>query len=285
MFRVTTLEPLQSNRSFEEDFFGKMVALTVSGQLSAETFAMAFKSVYTFGPTFRAENSNTTRHAAEFWMIEPEVAFANLKDNMDLSEAMIKYIINYVMQEAKEEMEFFNKFVDSNIFTRLSNITDSVFQRIDYTDAIDILKESKHNFKYQVTWGMDLQTEHERYLTDKVYNKPVFVMNYPKHIKAFYMRLNDDSKTVAAMDLLVPGIGEIIGGSQREERLSVLEKRMQECGLNKEDYEWYLDTRRYGSVIHSGYGLGLERFIMYITGIANIRDVIAYPRTAGNCLY
>ncbi|TDT51889.1 asparagine--tRNA ligase [Fonticella tunisiensis] len=288
MFRVTTLDLRDTPRTpegdidFSQDFFEKETNLTVSGQLEAETFALAFRNVYTFGPTFRAEKSNTARHAAEFWMIEPEVAFADLEDNMRLAEDMVKYIITYVMENAPEEMEFFNKFIDTGLFDRLNNIVNSDFERITYTEAVDILKKSGEKFEYPVEWGMDLQTEHERYITEKVFKKPVFVINYPKDIKAFYMRLNDDGKTVAAMDLLVPGVGEIIGGSQREERLDVLEKRMEELGLKKEDYWWYLELRKYGGTKHSGYGLGFERMIMYLTGMSNIRDVIPFPRTTGN---
>ena len=285
MFRVTTLDidnPPRTEKGevdFSRDFFGKSANLTVSGQLNAETFCMAFRNVYTFGPTFRAENSNTARHAAEFWMIEPEIAFAELSDNMELAENMVKYIINYVLENAPEEMEFFNRFIDNTLLERLNNIVSSDFGVVTYTEAIDILKKSGVNFEYPVEWGIDLQTEHERYITEQVFKKPVFVINYPKEIKAFYMRMNDDGKTVAAMDLLVPGVGEIIGGSQREERLDVLEKKMDEMGLNKEDYWWYLDIRKYGGVKHAGYGLGFERIIMYITGMSNIRDVVPFPRT------
>jgi asparaginyl-tRNA synthetase len=288
MFRVTTLDMKNPPKTqdgdidFSQDFFGKETNLTVSGQLEAEVYALAFRNVYTFGPTFRAENSNTARHAAEFWMIEPEIAFADLEDNMELAEDMVKYIIKFVMENAPEEMEFFNKFIDTGLFERLNNIVNSEFARITYTEAIDILKKSGQQFEYPVEWGMDLQTEHERYITEKVFKKPVFVINYPKDIKAFYMRLNDDNKTVAAMDLLVPGIGEIIGGSQREERLEVLEARMEELGLKKEDYWWYLELRKYGGTKHSGFGLGFERMIMYITGMSNIRDVIPFPRTTGS---
>ena len=285
MFRVTTLDmdnPPRTDKGevdFSKDFFGKPANLTVSGQLNVETFCMAFRNVYTFGPTFRAENSNTARHAAEFWMIEPEIAFAELSDNMELAENMVKYIINYVLENAPEEMEFFNRFIDNTLLERLNNIVSSDFGVVTYTEAIDILKKSGVNFEYPVEWGIDLQTEHERYITEQVFKKPVFVINYPKEIKAFYMRMNDDGKTVAAMDLLVPGVGEIIGGSQREERLDVLEKKMDEMGLNKEDYWWYLDIRKYGGVKHAGYGLGFERIIMYITGMSNIRDVVPFPRT------
>ena len=285
MFRVTTLDMDNPPRTakgevdFSRDFFGKSANLTVSGQLNVETFCMAFRNVYTFGPTFRAENSNTARHAAEFWMIEPEIAFAELSDNMELAENMVKYIINYVLENAPEEMEFFNRFIDNTLLERLNNIVSSDFGVVTYTEAIDILKKSGVDFEYPVEWGIDLQTEHERYITEQVFKKPVFVINYPKEIKAFYMRMNDDGKTVAAMDLLVPGVGEIIGGSQREERLDVLEKKMDEMGLNKEDYWWYLDIRKYGGVKHAGYGLGFERIIMYITGMSNIRDVVPFPRT------
>lgn len=288
MFKVTTLDlnniPKTEDGSidFSKDFFGKESNLTVSGQLSAETYALAFRNVYTFGPTFRAENSNTARHAAEFWMIEPEMAFADLQDDMDLAEDMVKYVINYVMENAPEEMEFFNSFVDKGLFERLNNVISSEFKRISYTEAVELLKNCGENFEYPVEWGIDLQTEHERYLTEKIFKKPVFVTDYPKDIKAFYMRLNDDNKTVAAADLLVPGVGEIIGGSQREERLEVLENRMEELGLKKEDYWWYLELRKYGGTKHAGFGLGFERIIMYITGISNIRDVIPYPRTTGS---
>lgn len=285
MFRVTTLDMENPPRTedgkidYSKDFFTKSTNLTVSGQLNVETFCMAFRNVYTFGPTFRAENSNTARHAAEFWMIEPEIAFAELADNMELAENMVKYIINYVLENAPEEMEFFNKFIDNTLLDRLNNIVNSEFGVVTYTEAVDILMNCGVKFEYPVKWGTDLQTEHERYLTEQVYKKPVFVTNYPKEIKAFYMRINEDNKTVAAMDLLVPGVGEIIGGSQREERLDVLEKKMDEMGLKKEDYWWYLDTRKYGGVKHAGYGLGFERIIMYITGMSNIRDVVPFPRT------
>ncbi|HEY8892170.1 MAG TPA: asparagine--tRNA ligase [Clostridium sp.] len=288
MFRISTLDvsdiPLDENKKvdFTQDFFGKETSLTVSGQLAAEAFALAFRNVYTFGPTFRAENSNTARHAAEFWMIEPEIAFANLKDDMKLAEDMMKYIIKYVMENAPEEMEFFNSFVDKNLIERLNSVVNSEFGQVTYTAAVDILQKSGKEFQYPVTWGCDLQTEHERYLTEEVFNKPLFVTDYPKEIKSFYMRVNDDNKTVAAMDLLVPGIGEIIGGSQREERQDVLEARMEECGLNKEDYWWYLELRKYGGTKHAGFGLGFERAIMYITGMSNIRDVIPFPRTTGS---
>lgn len=288
MFRVTTLDlnnlPKKEDGTvdFSKDFFGKETNLTVSGQLSAETFAMAFRNVYTFGPTFRAENSNTARHAAEFWMIEPEMAFADLEDNMKVAEEMLKYIIQYVLDNAPEEMEFFNSFVDKGLLDRLHNILNNDFGRVTYTEAVDLLIKSGKKFEYPVSWGIDLQTEHERYLTEEIFKKPVFVTDYPKDIKAFYMRMNDDNKTVAAMDLLVPGVGEIIGGSQREERLELLEKRMDELGLKKEDYWWYLDLRKYGGTRHSGYGLGFERAVMYLTGMSNIRDVLPYPRTVKN---
>ena len=285
MFRVTTLDmndlpkTEEGKIDYSKDFFGKETNLTVSGQLEGETFAMAFRNIYTFGPTFRAENSNTARHASEFWMIEPEIAFADLKDNMELAEAMIKYIINYVMENAPEEMAFFNSFVDKGLIERLNHIVNSEFGHITYTESVEILKKSGKEFQYPVEWGVDLQTEHERFLTEEVFKKPLFVTDYPKEIKAFYMRLNDDGKTVAACDLLVPGVGEIIGGSQREERLEVLTERMKELGLHEEDYWWYLDLRKYGGVKHSGYGLGFERIIMYITGMSNIRDVLPFPRT------
>lgn len=285
MFRVSTLDfknpPLDENKKvdFSEDFFGKETNLTVSGQLQAEAYALAFKNVYTFGPTFRAEKSNTTRHAAEFWMIEPEIAFADLEDDMNLAEDMLKYTIQYVLENAPEEMDFFNSFVDQGLIDRLNNIVNSEFGRVTYTEAIDILKDVKDRFEFPVEWGLDLQTEHERYLTEEVFKKPVFVTNYPKEIKAFYMRLNDDNKTVAATDLLVPGIGEIIGGSQREERLDVLVERIKELGMTPEDYWWYLELRKYGGTKHAGFGLGFERAIMYLTGMSNIRDVIAFPRT------
>ena len=288
MFQVTTLDMSNPPRNedgsvdFSKDFFGKHANLTVSGQLNAENFAMAFGSVYTFGPTFRAENSNTQRHAAEFWMIEPEMAFADLADDMDTAEAMIKHIINTVMDKCPDEMAFFNSFVDKGLVERLRHVASSDFARVSYTDAIELLKKNNDRFDYKVEWGCDLQTEHERYLTEQVFQKPVFVTDYPKEIKAFYMRLNDDGKTVAAADCLVPGIGEIIGGSQREERIGVLEKRMGELGLNPEDYWWYLDLRRYGSCRHAGFGLGFERMVMYLTGISNIRDVELHPRTVGN---
>jgi asparagine--tRNA ligase len=266
---------------YKEDFFDKETHLTVSGQLEAEIFAMAFKNVYTFGPTFRAENSNTARHAAEFWMIEPEMAFATLKENMDVAEEMVKFIIRYCLENAKEEMEFFNNFVDKALFERLNNILENKFERITYTKAVELLQNSGQKFEYKVEWGIDLQTEHERYLTEQILKKPVFVTDYPEKIKAFYMRSNDDGKTVAAMDLLVPGVGEIIGGSQREERLDILEKKIKDNNLDRNAYWWYLELRKYGGVKHSGYGLGFERMIMYLTGMQNIRDVIAFPRTVG----
>ncbi len=285
MFRITTLDMNQLPKTeagsidYSQDFFGKETSLTVSGQLEAETYALAFRKVYTFGPTFRAENSNTARHASEFWMIEPEVAFADLKDNMELAEAMIKYIINYVLEHAPEEMNFFNSFIDKGLLERLNRIVSADFGHVTYTEAVDLLKKSGKEFQYPVEWGIDLQTEHERYLTEEIFKRPVFVTDYPKDIKAFYMRLNDDNKTVAACDLLVPGVGEIIGGSQREERFDVLTSRMAELGLKEEDYWWYLDLRKYGGVKHAGYGLGFERIIMYITGMSNIRDVLPFPRT------
>ena len=288
MFRVSTLDPKNppltedGNIDYTQDFFGKETNLTVSGQLNGECFALAFRNIYTFGPTFRAENSNTTRHAAEFWMIEPEIAFADLEDDMELAEAMLKYVIKYVMDECPEEMQFFNQFVDKGLLERLNHVVSSDFARVTYTEAVDILQKCGKEFDYPVSWGIDLQTEHERYLTEEHFKKPLFVTDYPKDIKAFYMRMNDDNKTVAATDLLVPGIGEIIGGSQREERLDVLEARMAELGLNKEDYWWYLELRKYGETKHAGFGLGFERLIMYITGMGNIRDVIPFPRTTGS---
>lgn len=289
MFQVTTLDLNEPPRNqdgsidFSQDFFCKPTNLTVSGQLNVETYAFAFKNVYTFGPTFRAENSNTTRHAAEFWMIEPEIAFADLKDDMILAEAMLKHVIRYVLENAPEEMAFFNQFVDKGLIERLEHVLNSDFGHVTYTDAIKILEAHNDEFEYKVFWGCDLQTEHERYLTEKEFRRPVFVTDYPKEIKAFYMKLNEDGKTVAAMDCLVPGIGEIIGGSQREDKLEVLEARMEEMGLNKEDYDFYLDLRRYGSVRHAGFGLGFERCVMYLTGMGNIRDVIPFPRTVNNC--
>ena len=289
MFQVTTL-PLDKvpktqdgKVDFTQDFFGKPTNLTVSGQLNVETYAFAFKNVYTFGPTFRAENSNTTRHAAEFWMIEPEMAFADLTDDMELAESMLKYVIRYVLEHAPEEMAFFNQFVDKGLIERLEHVANSDFAHVTYTQAIEILEKHNEEFEYQVSWGCDLQTEHERFLTEKEFKRPVFVTDYPKEIKAFYMKLNDDGKTVAAMDCLVPGIGEIIGGSQREDKLELLERRMEELGLNKADYDFYLDLRRYGSVRHAGFGLGFERCVMYLTGMSNIRDVIPFPRTVNNC--
>ncbi len=289
MFQVTTLNlddiPKNEDGSidYSQDFFGKPTNLTVSGQLNVETYAFAFKNVYTFGPTFRAENSNTTRHAAEFWMIEPEMAFADLKDDMILAEAMLKHIIRYVLENAKEEMNFFNQFVDKGLIERLQHVLHSDFGHVTYTEAIEILEKHNEEFEYKVFWGCDLQTEHERFLTEKEFKRPVFVTDYPKEIKAFYMKLNEDGKTVAAMDCLVPGIGEIIGGSQREDKLEILEKRMEELGLNKEDYGFYLDLRKYGSVRHAGFGLGFERCVMYLTGMGNIRDVVPFPRTVKNC--
>lgn len=285
MFRVTMLDPVDPPLSeagqvdYKQDFFGRETNLTVSGQLAVENYCMAFRNVYTFGPTFRAENSNTARHASEFWMIEPEIAFADLNDDMKLGEDMMKYICKYILDNAPEEMDFFEKFIQKGLKDRLHHIINSEFEQITYTRAVELLEKSDKKFEFPVKWGADLQSEHERYLTEEVFKKPVFVIDYPKEIKAFYMRLNDDEKTVAAMDLLVPGIGEIIGGSQREERYDVLEHRIQEMGLNKDDYWWYLDLRRYGTVPHAGYGLGFERALMYITGMANIRDVISFPRT------
>ena len=287
MFRVTTMDFDNVPRTedgkvdFSQDFFGRSTNLTVSGQLEAEAMATAMGNVYTFGPTFRAENSNTPRHAAEFWMIEPELAFADLRDDMDCAEAMIKSVIGYVMEHCRDELEFFNRFFDKELLDKLNNVVSNDFARVSYTEAVEILKKNNAEFQYPVEWGVDLQTEHERYLTEQVYKKPVFVTDYPKEIKSFYMRLNDDGKTVAAADMLVPGIGELIGGSQREERMDVLLSLMEEKGLNREDYEWFLDLRRFGSVEHAGFGLGFERLIMYLTGIPNIRDVIPFPRTAG----
>ena len=289
MFQVTTLDLENVPKTedgkvdYSQDFFGKPTNLTVSGQLDAETYAFAFRNVYTFGPTFRAENSNTTRHAAEFWMIEPEMCFADLKDDMILAESMLKYIIRYVLENAPEEMAFFNQFVDKGLIERLQHVLNSDFGHVTYTEAIRILEKHNDEFEYKVHWGSDLQTEHERFLTEKEFKRPVFVTDYPKEIKAFYMKLNEDGKTVAAMDCLVPGIGEIIGGSQREDKLELLEKRMDELGLNREDYEFYLDLRRYGSARHAGFGLGFERCVMYLTGMGNIRDVIPFPRTVKNC--
>ena len=289
MFRVTTLDPKnpplteEGAVDYSQDFFGKETNLTVSGQLNGETYACAFRNIYTFGPTFRAENSNTTRHAAEFWMIEPEMAFADLTDNMEIAEAMLKYVIQYVLDEAPEEMEFFNQFVDKGLLDRLKGVLNSEFGHVTYTEAIEILEKNNDKFDYKVSWGCDLQTEHERYLTEEVYKRPVFVTDYPKEIKAFYMKQNEDGKTVAAMDCLVPGIGEIIGGSQREDDYEKLVTRMRELGLKEEDYGFYLDLRKYGSVRHSGFGLGFERCVMYLTGMGNIRDVIPFPRTVNNC--
>lgn len=288
MFQVTTLDMENPPRNedgsidYSKDFFGKATNLTVSGQLEGEIMALAFKNIYTFGPAFRAENSNTARHASEFWMMEPEMAFCDLKGNMDIAEDMIKYIINYVLENCPKEMEFFNKFVDKGVLERLDNIVSNDFGRITYTEAVEILQKSGEKFEYPVEWGLELQTEHERYLTEKVFKKPIFVIDYPKDCKAFYMRVNDDNKTVAAMDMLVPGVGEIIGGSQREERYDVLLERIRELGLREEDYSWYLDLRKYGGVKHSGYGLGFDRILMYLTGMSNIRDVQMFPRTPGN---
>ena len=289
MFQVTTLNPKdlpldsEGNVDYSKDFFGKETNLTVSGQLNGETFACAFRNIYTFGPTFRAENSNTTRHAAEFWMIEPEIAFADLQDDMELAESMMKYVISYVLENAPLEMEFFQKYVDKGLLDRLNNVVNSEFARITYTDAIELLEKYNDKFEYKVSWGCDLQTEHERFLTEEIFKSPVFVTDYPKEIKAFYMKLNEDGKTVAAVDCLVPGIGEIIGGSQREDDYEKLLSRMEEAGLKKEDYEFYLDLRRYGSVRHAGFGLGFERMVMYLTGMGNIRDVIPFPRTVKHC--
>ena len=289
MFRVTTLDPNEIPRTpdglvdYREDFFGKETNLTVSGQLNGEAFAQAFRDIYTFGPTFRAENSNTTRHAAEFWMIEPEISFADLNDAMALAEDMLKYIIRYVLEHAPEEMEFLNRFVDTGLLERLNHVLTSDFGHISYTEAVDILMKNNDNFDYKVSWGTDLQTEHERYLTEQVFKRPLFVTDYPKDIKAFYMKLNDDGKTVAAMDCLVPGIGEIIGGSQREDDYEKLLTRMKELNMDEDAYRFYLDLRKYGSSRHAGYGLGFERCVMYLTGIQNIRDVLPFPRTVGNC--
>ncbi len=291
MFRVTTMDMENPPRTedgkidWSKDFFGRSTNLTVSGQLEGETFAQAYGKIYTFGPTFRSENSNTARHAAEFWMIEPEIAFADLDDNMQLAWDMIQYIINHVLKNCKQELEFFNSFVDKGLLERLNNLAKSSYQKVTYTEAVELLKKSGEKFNYPVEWGCDLQTEHERYLTEQIFKSPVFVIDYPKEIKSFYMRINDDGKTVAAMDMLVPGVGEIIGGSQREERLDVLLERMAELGLKEEDYWWYVNLRRYGGTKHSGYGLGFERIIMYLTGVSNIRDVIPYPRTVGNAEY
>ena len=289
MFQVTTLDlnnipkDKEGKVDFTQDFFGKPTNLTVSGQLNAETFAQAFRNTYTFGPTFRAENSNTARHAAEFWMIEPEMAFADLKDDMEVAEAMLKYVISYVMENAPEEMDFLNQFVDKGLKDRLNHVLNAEFGHVTYTEAVEILEKHNDEFEYKVSWGTDLQTEHERYLTEEVFKRPVFVTDYPKEIKAFYMKLNQDGKTVAAMDCLVPGIGEIIGGSQREDDYDLLRKRMEEVGLDEENYQFYLDLRKYGSTHHSGFGLGFERCVMYLTGISNIRDTIPFPRTVNNC--
>ena len=289
MFKVSTLDfhDMPKNEDgtvdYASDFFGKPTNLTVSGQLNGETYAMAFKNIYTFGPTFRTENSNTTRHAAEFWMIEPEIAFADLEDDMILAENMLKYVIRYVLENAPEEMNFFNSFVDKGLIERLENVINNDFAKITYTDAVKLLEKHNDKFNYKVSWGADLQTEHERYLTEEIYKKPVFVTDYPKEIKAFYMKLNEDGKTVAAVDCLVPGIGEIIGGSQREEDYDKLMDRIHELGLNENDYEFYMDLRKYGSTRHAGFGLGFERCVMYLTGMSNIRDVIPFPRTVGNC--
>ena len=288
MFRVTTLDPENPPRNedgtidFSQDFFGKPTSLTVSGQLEGECMAMAFGKIYTFGPTFRAEKSYTPRHAAEFWMIEPEIAFADLNDDMDLAKDMIQYIIKYVMETCPQDIAFFNQLVDKGLIERLEHVANSDFARVTYTEAVELLEKNNDKFEYKVEWGCDLQTEHERYLTEQIFKKPVFVTDYPKEIKAFYMRLNDDGKTVAAVDLLVPGIGEIIGGSQREERLDLLTQRLHELGLKEEDYWWYLDLRRYGGAQHAGFGLGFERMVMYLTGISNIRDVLLFPRTTGS---
>ena len=291
MFHVTTLDmkdvPLTDDGlpDYSKDFFGKETNLTVSGQLNGETYAMAFRNIYTFGPTFRAENSNTARHAAEFWMIEPEMAFADLSDDMTLAEDMLKYIIRYVLENAPEEMQFLNQYIDKGLLARLEHVLHSEFAHVTYTEAIRLLEQHREHFSYPVKWGCDLQTEHERYLTEAIFKRPVFVTDYPKEIKAFYMKLNEDGKTVAAMDCLVPGIGEIIGGSQREENMELLLERMKETGMNPENYDFYLDLRKYGTTRHAGFGLGFERCIMYLTGISNIRDVIPFPRTTGNCEY
>ena len=288
MFKVTTLdlENVPKNEDgtvdFKQDFFEKSANLTVSGQLEAECYALAFGKVYTFGPTFRAENSNTARHAAEFWMIEPEIAFADLKDDMQLAHDLIKYVISYVLENCADDMKFFNDFIDKGLIERLTALVNSEFAHVTYTEAVEILEQHKDQFEYPVFWGCDLQSEHERYLTEQIYKRPVFVTDYPKEIKAFYMRLNDDGKTVAAMDLLVPGVGELIGGSQREERLDMLTERLAELGLDEKDYWWYLDLRKYGGTKHAGFGMGFERLIMYLTGMGNIRDVIPFPRTVGN---
>ncbi|MBQ9134089.1 MAG: asparagine--tRNA ligase [Clostridia bacterium] len=288
MFRVTTLDPdnlpmtEDGKVDYTQDFFGKKTSLTVSGQLNGESFAMAFGNIYTFGPTFRAERSNTQRHAAEFWMMEPEMAFADLADDMNIAEDMIKYIVRHVMATCSQELEFFNQRVDTTLLERLNNLVNNDFARVTYTEAIKLLEESGNKFEYPVSWGIDMQTEHERYLTEKIFGKPVFVTDYPKEIKAFYMRLNDDDKTVAAMDMLVPGVGELIGGSQREERRDYLLAAMDRCGLKEEDYKWYLELRRFGGTKHAGFGLGFERLVMYITGVSNIRDVEAFPRTTGS---
>ena len=291
MFRVTTLDldnipkDDDGNVDFSQDFFSKSTNLTVSGQLQAEAYALAFRNVYTFGPTFRSEHSNTPRHAAEFWMMEPEICFADLDDVCNLAEDMVRYIIKDVMENCEEEIKFFNSFVDKNLIERLTKVANKSFKKLTYTEAVEILQKSGEKFEYPVEWGMDLQTEHEKYLSEKVVDGPVFVTDYPKEIKAFYMRLNDDNKTVAATDLLVPGIGELIGGSQREERYELLDKKMNELGFNKEEYKWYLDLRKYGGVKHGGFGLGFERMVMYMTGMSNIRDVIPFPRTVGHCDY
>ncbi|MCL2702589.1 MAG: asparagine--tRNA ligase [Defluviitaleaceae bacterium] len=287
MFQITTMDlnnvPKKDGAvDYSRDFFGKQVFLNVSGQINVEPYCLAFSDVYTFGPTFRAENSNTPRHAAEFWMMEPEIAFADLNDNMQLAEDMLKYLISHLLENCKPEMAFFNEFIDKELFARLDNVVSSEFGRVTYTEAIDLLLKSNQKFEFPVKWGMDIQTEHERYIAEKIYKRPVFVTDYPKEIKSFYMRRNDDGKTVAAMDLLAPGVGEIIGGSQREERLDILLECMREKNLNEEDYWWYLELRRYGGVKHAGFGLGFERFLMYVTGMQNIRDVIPYPRTAKN---
>ncbi|MCL2593502.1 MAG: asparagine--tRNA ligase [Defluviitaleaceae bacterium] len=291
MFQVTTMDLKDVKKekdgkiNYKEDFFGKIAHLTVTGQLHGEAFALAFRDIYTFGPTFRAENSNTVRHAAEFWMMEPEIAFADLDDNIQLIEDMLKYLTKYCFEHAKEELEFFDSFVEKGLIAKLSTLMNSEFGRITYTEAIEILQKSGVEFEFPVEWGCDIKTEHEKYLAGEVFKKPVFVTDYPKDIKSFYMRLNDDGKTVAAVDLLVPTVGEIVGGSQREERFDVLVQRMEECGLNRADYEWYLDLRKYGGVKHAGFGLGVERFLMYITGVANIRDVMLFPRTVNNLDY